>query len=91
MKKIIVLGAGMVGSAMAIDLLKSHKVCLADIDTNRLNQLAEQHSGLQTLPLNVTDEEALKKALEAFRLAIKIVGEHPAPFWVGGERIGVSV
>ena len=29
MSKIIVLGAGMVGSAMAIDLVKNHQVALA--------------------------------------------------------------
>ena len=32
MKQILVLGAGMVGSAMAIDMAKKHQVTLADIN-----------------------------------------------------------
>ena len=32
MNNIIVLGAGMVGSAMAIDMTKKHKVTLTDIN-----------------------------------------------------------
>jgi len=36
MKKIIVLGAGMVGSAIAIDLAKSHNVTSADFDPHKL-------------------------------------------------------
>ena len=36
MSKIIVLGGGMVGSAMAIDLAKNHKVVLTDINNDVL-------------------------------------------------------
>jgi len=36
MSKIIVLGAGMVGSAMAMDLADQHTVVLADINKERL-------------------------------------------------------
>ena len=38
MNKIIVLGGGMVGSAMAIDLAKKHHVLLTDVDPSALEK-----------------------------------------------------
>ena len=37
MSKIIVLGAGMVGSAMAIDLAKTHEVTITDLSQKVLD------------------------------------------------------
>ena len=37
MKSIIVLGAGMVGAAMAIDLVKKHQVTVTDLSNDRLD------------------------------------------------------
>ena len=37
MSKVIVLGAGMVGSAMAIDMAENHHVLLTDIDEDNIN------------------------------------------------------
>ena len=42
MSNIIVLGAGMVGSAMAIDLSKTHNVTLTDYNQNVLNKVKEK-------------------------------------------------
>ena len=42
MSNIIVLGAGMVGSAIAIDLGKKHRVTLADLSIQRLDQIREK-------------------------------------------------
>ena len=42
MGNIIVLGAGMVGSAMAIDLSANHKVTLADLNIQRLQHVKEK-------------------------------------------------
>lgn len=44
MNNITVLGAGMVGSAMAADLQSEYKVTLVDIDGARLEKLAETHA-----------------------------------------------
>jgi len=38
MKNIIVLGSGMVGSAIAIDMAKNHKVTVTDVDDKALNK-----------------------------------------------------
>ena len=41
MKNIIILGAGMVGKAMAIDLAKKHSVTSTDIDEKSLEFLSK--------------------------------------------------
>ena len=70
MKTIIVIGAGMVGSAMAIDLLQKHNVVLADLNAQRLNHLRSKHSALQIMPLDVQDFSALQKAVTPFDLVL---------------------
>ena len=39
MSKLIVLGAGLVGRAIAIDLARNHNVTLSDIDKRVLNNI----------------------------------------------------
>jgi len=70
MSKIIVLGAGMVGSAIAIDLAKVHTVTLADLNQNVLDQVKQNNPQLDIQQLDVTDETELKKSIEAFDLVI---------------------
>jgi saccharopine dehydrogenase-like NADP-dependent oxidoreductase len=70
MKNIIVLGAGMVGSAMAIDLSAKYKVTLTDINLNTLSKVKEKCSVLETHQLDVTDQNALKESLKSFDLVI---------------------
>jgi saccharopine dehydrogenase-like NADP-dependent oxidoreductase len=70
MSKIIVLGAGMVGSAMAIDLVKNHLVTLADISLDRLETVKEKCRSLSILELDVTEQEKLQVALKPFDLVI---------------------
>ena len=70
MSKIIVLGAGMVGSAMAIDLSKKHSVTVADMNETRLKQLKSKCDVLSVMPLDVCNAEQLQSALSSFDLAI---------------------
>jgi len=70
MKSIIVLGAGMVGSAMAIDMSHKHKVTIADLNAQRLNALRAKHPVLQGMPLDVQDIPALQQAIRDFDLVI---------------------
>jgi lysine 6-dehydrogenase len=70
MKNIIVLGAGMVGSAMAIDLSAKYKVTLTDINLNTLSKVKEKCADLEIHQLDVTDQNALKESLKSFDLVI---------------------
>lgn len=70
MHKIIVLGAGMVGSAMAIDLSKEHQVTVTDVSSAVLDTLGKRAPQLTTQILDVTQEEELKQTLSDFDLVI---------------------
>ncbi len=70
MSKIIVLGAGMVGSAMAIDLAKKHEVTLTDVNTSTLQHVKNKYPQLNTLQLDVTQTATLKTTLHSFDLVI---------------------
>jgi saccharopine dehydrogenase-like NADP-dependent oxidoreductase len=63
MAKLLVLGAGMVGSAMAIDLAQQHQVTLADMNPDVLATVQEKCPTLTTLMLDVTNHEDLAKAV----------------------------
>lgn len=70
MSNIIVLGAGMVGRAMAIDLTTNHTVTLTDISSEALTFAKNKCTALHTQVLNVTDTQALKKIIAPFDLVI---------------------
>jgi lysine 6-dehydrogenase len=72
MKKIIILGAGMVGKAMAIDLSKKYKVKSVDIDKDSLDFLSSNYE-IETEVLDVTNEAILSKAIADFDLVISAV------------------
>jgi saccharopine dehydrogenase-like NADP-dependent oxidoreductase len=56
MSKIIVLGAGMIGKAIAIDLSAKHQVIAADIDQGSLDYLAKNYN-IETVGVNLMEEE----------------------------------
>jgi saccharopine dehydrogenase-like NADP-dependent oxidoreductase len=70
MGKIIVLGAGMVGSAMAIDLAKKHKITLTDRDQQVLDSVGQNAKRLSVQQLDVTDRQKLQKAIRGHDLVI---------------------
>jgi saccharopine dehydrogenase-like NADP-dependent oxidoreductase len=70
MNNIIVLGAGMVGAAMARDLAEDHSVTLTDIDAQRLEELGNAYSNLTVKQLDVTDTASLRKGIDPFDLVI---------------------
>ena len=82
MSKIIVLGAGMVGSAMAIDMTKKHDVTVTDISTDVLNKAKERCNELSTLELDVTDKTKLQNTIKDFDLVICAV-----PGFLGFETL----
>lgn len=70
-KKIIVLGAGLVGKAMALDLAKDFEVTSVDINEEALHSL--EANGIKTLKLNFSDKTALREAIKSFDLVIGAV------------------
>lgn len=70
-KKIIVLGAGLVGKAMAIDLAKQYDVTSADINEEALKAVAKH--GIKTQKLDFSNLTQLAAALVPFDLVIGAV------------------
>jgi len=71
MKKIIVLGAGMVGRAMAIDLAKDFEVTSADISNENLDRL--KPFGINTVQADLMDKEKIKSLIADKDLVIGAV------------------
>jgi len=71
MKKIIVLGAGMVGRAIAIDLCKEFEVTSADIDKQNLSLLKK--FPIKTVRCDLSASEKIKSLVKKFDLVIGAV------------------
>ena len=71
MAKIIILGAGLVGSVMANDLAKSHEVSSADINQNALDKLAK--NGIKTICIDITNKLSLQNIIKDFDLVVGAV------------------
>ena len=70
--KIIVLGAGMVGKAIAIDLSKKNDVTAADIDQDSLAYLSENYS-IKTIGVNLMEEESIQSLVREYDLVVSAV------------------
>jgi lysine 6-dehydrogenase len=70
MSTIIVLGAGMVGSTMAIDLAQNHTVAITDFNKKVLEKAVSKCTSLKPIQLDVTNKEALQKTIKPFDLVI---------------------
>ncbi len=68
MKKITVLGAGLVGSAIAIDLCKNFDVTAADMNKTQLDKLAAL--GLKTVRADISDTDIIWNLVEDCDLVI---------------------
>lgn len=82
MNNIIVIGAGMVGSAMAIDMSKNHKVTLTDVNPKVLEKIKSKNNALQMLVLDVTKKKEFQQAISPFDLVICAV-----PGFLGFETL----
>jgi lysine 6-dehydrogenase len=80
--KILVLGAGMVGSAMALDMATKYNVTSADLNSKSLEKITEKNNLIQIQQLNVTSKTDLIKALQPFDLIISAV-----PGFLGYETL----
>ena len=82
MSNVIVLGAGMVGSAMAIDMAKKHNVTVTDVNSNTLDKLKLNCGELNTLKLDVTNKRELQETIANFDLVMCAV-----PGFFGSETL----
>lgn len=82
MSNIIVLGAGMVGSTMAIDMAKNHSVSITDFNKSALDKALKKCDKLAPIVLDVTNKAALQKTISPFDLVICAV-----PGFLGFETL----
>jgi saccharopine dehydrogenase-like NADP-dependent oxidoreductase len=84
MKKVIVLGAGMVGRAMAIDLSKNFEVYSADINKDNLSKLSAYN--IQTIQADLSEANVIKQILADKDLVIGAV-----PGFMGFQTLGTII
>ena len=82
MSDIIVLGAGMVGSAIAIDMAKKHHVTLTDISTSVLDNVKLKHTSLTIQQLDVSNKAEFQSVIKPYDLVINAV-----PGFLGFEAL----
>jgi saccharopine dehydrogenase-like NADP-dependent oxidoreductase len=82
MNTIIVLGAGMVGSTIAIDLAKNHTVSITDFNSKALEKATKKCDKLNPILLDVTDKNKLQKTIKSFDLVVCAV-----PGFLGFETL----
>lgn len=71
MKKIIILGAGLVGGVMAEDLSKNHDVTSVDISQKNLDNL--KSNNIKKICLDISKSESLKNVIKDFDLVVGAV------------------
>jgi len=82
MTNILILGAGMVGSAMAADLSVKHSVTVADLSAQRLETVKAKYPKIEILQVDVCDKTALQSIVSSFDLVVCAV-----PGFLGFETI----
>ncbi len=82
MSNVIVLGAGMVGSTMAIDMARKHHVTLTDISQDVLARVKQKCTDLTTRQLDVTNRKELQQTIQQHDLVINAV-----PGFLGFEML----
>ncbi|MCD4833965.1 MAG: saccharopine dehydrogenase NADP-binding domain-containing protein [Bacteroidales bacterium] len=69
MKRIVVLGAGLVGKAIAVDLAKSFDVTTVDINHTSLEKLSS-FTNIKTILTDLSEEGEIQKVVKEFDLVI---------------------
>ena len=81
-KKIIVLGAGLVGKAVAVDLQKKYHPIAVDINQDALKALNANY-GIETIQADISDQKILNKIIADCDIVIGSVPGH-----IGLEMLG---
>ncbi|WP_372370804.1 saccharopine dehydrogenase C-terminal domain-containing protein [Candidatus Uabimicrobium sp. HlEnr_7] len=80
MKKIIVLGAGLMGKAMAKDLAKDYQVTAVDVNPDNLQEL--KNANIETKVMDLTKTDEIKACIDPFDLVVLAV-----PGFMGFETL----
>ncbi len=72
-QSIVVLGGGMVGSAMALDLASDLQVTVADIDPQALARIEKRNPSITTQVTDLSDEKELKALIAPFDIVLSAV------------------
>ncbi len=74
-KRVIILGSGLVGAPMAVDLAKDSRfeVTAVDLDANALESLERERHPIKTIREDLSDTVRLKAIIEPFDLVISAV------------------
>lgn len=82
MRTILVLGAGMVGSAIAIDLAKKFEVTVVDLNDDALRRIQIKNKEITKYVLNVRNKDVLSSIVKAHDLVVCAV-----PGFLGFETL----
>ncbi len=74
-KNIVILGVGLVGKAMAVDLQKKYHTIAVDINQDALKALNTDH-GIETIHADISEEETLNKIIADCDIVIGSVPSH---------------
>jgi saccharopine dehydrogenase-like NADP-dependent oxidoreductase len=85
MKKVVVLGAGSVGRAIAIDLVKSHEITVVDENHSNLERLRE-FAQIKTILTDLNEEDEIQSIVKDFDLVIGAL-----PGYMGYKTIKQSI
>ncbi|MFC2151745.1 saccharopine dehydrogenase C-terminal domain-containing protein [Bacteroidota bacterium] len=84
MKKIVVLGAGLVGKAIAVDLAKNFEVTSADINHTALENLNDLN--IKTILTDLSEKDEIQNIVKDFDLAIGCL-----PGYMGYDTVKQSI
>ena len=70
-QRVVVLGAGMVGKAIALDLSKEYLVTAVDINETRLEPLAQ--NGVSTVRADISNIETLRQVIKSADIVVSAV------------------
>ena len=79
---ILVIGAGRVGSAMAIDLANDHNVTCSDLSTSALESLKSKQPSINTVQVDAGNSNALTEAIASYDIIVSAV-----PGFMGFETL----
>ena len=68
MKKVVVLGAGLVGRTIAVELSKDYNVTAVDANSNQLKNLSDKK--INTLKADLSSDSEIKKVIKDYDLVI---------------------